>query len=306
MNNKYSFGAVPSPPDERDYQLASLISGAGQLPNEYINPLVNEIDILDQGSSNECVACSLSYLRWLAEYSQSNNRKVFSLTYLYANIEPEMYLGEGAIPREMLKILKDHGTCFYEDFPGFYTYADAIKEFSKVKEDLNTKAYPFRVSSYYAVNGVEQIKTAVYNLGGVSVMYPTYTCLMYPNNGCVEYNKNTVYTSHGNHEMTIVGWTADSWIVLNSWGTEWGNNGLCYVPFDYPIVEAWAIVDYITEVYYKMAKFLDTQGHWAEKDIDKAADKGVINGYDDNTFKPDEPLTRAQACVILNRLGLLN
>lgn len=83
-------------------------------------------------------------------------------------------------------------------------------------------------------------------------------------------------------------------------------HGLCYIPFNYPITEAWAIVDYITEVYYKMARFLDIEGHWAENDIEKAADKGVVSGFDDGTFKPDEGVTRAQLCSILNRLGLLD
>lgn len=55
-----------------------------------------------------------------------------------------------------------------------------------------------------------------------------------------------------------------------------------------------------------MARFLDTEGHWAENDIEKAADKGVVSGFDDGTFKPDEGVTRAQLCSILNRLGLLD
>jgi C1A family cysteine protease len=93
--------------------------------------------------------------------------------------------------------------------------------------------------------------------------------------------------------MTIVGWTETHWIVLNSWGKNYGDKGFCYIPFDYPIVEVWAITDNITEVMYKMARFLDTEGHWAEEAIDKAADKGIVNGFDNNTFKPDEPITRA-------------
>lgn len=49
----------------------------------------------------------------------------------------------------------------------------------------------------------------------------------------------------------------------------------------------------------------DVKGHWAEASIRKAMEKGVIKEYTDGTFKPDEPVTRAQLAVILDRLGLL-
>ncbi|ACJ33060.1 M15 family metallopeptidase [Anoxybacillus flavithermus] len=49
----------------------------------------------------------------------------------------------------------------------------------------------------------------------------------------------------------------------------------------------------------------DVKGHWAEASIKKAMEKGIIKGYSDGTFKPDEPVTRAQLAVILDRLGLL-
>jgi N-acetylmuramoyl-L-alanine amidase len=49
----------------------------------------------------------------------------------------------------------------------------------------------------------------------------------------------------------------------------------------------------------------DITGHWAEPSIRKAIEKGVMKGYTDGTFKPDDPVTRAQLAVILDRLGLL-
>ncbi|XWN51250.1 N-acetylmuramoyl-L-alanine amidase [Anoxybacillus flavithermus] len=49
----------------------------------------------------------------------------------------------------------------------------------------------------------------------------------------------------------------------------------------------------------------DVTGHWAEQSIKKAIQKGIIKGYSDGQFKPDEPVTRAQLAVILDRLGLL-
>ena len=46
----------------------------------------------------------------------------------------------------------------------------------------------------------------------------------------------------------------------------------------------------------------DYKGHWAEKYIDKVRDEGLMNGYEDGSFKPDEKVTRAQLAVILAKL----
>lgn len=49
----------------------------------------------------------------------------------------------------------------------------------------------------------------------------------------------------------------------------------------------------------------DITGHWAEVSIRKAIKAGIIKGHSDGQFRPDEPVTRAQLAVILERLGLI-
>lgn len=41
--------------------------------------------------------------------------------------------------------------------------------------------------------------------------------------------------------------------------------------------------------------------HWAYKAIEELAEKGIINGYEDGTFKPDEIVTRAELATMLDR-----
>ncbi len=48
--------------------------------------------------------------------------------------------------------------------------------------------------------------------------------------------------------------------------------------------------------------FTDIAGHWAEAEIHEAAARGWIKGYDDKTFRPDKPITRAEAMVLINRV----
>lgn len=42
--------------------------------------------------------------------------------------------------------------------------------------------------------------------------------------------------------------------------------------------------------------------HWAAKEIQECADKGLLDGFPDGSFKPDEPVTRAQLATVLLRL----
>ncbi len=44
----------------------------------------------------------------------------------------------------------------------------------------------------------------------------------------------------------------------------------------------------------------DIKGHWAEKYIVSAANKGWIKGYPDGTFKPNQYITRAEAMAFIN------
>ena len=48
------------------------------------------------------------------------------------------------------------------------------------------------------------------------------------------------------------------------------------------------------------ASFHDISGHWAERYIEKAIDYGFVNGYEDGTFKPNAPITRAEFTTMFN------
>ena len=52
----------------------------------------------------------------------------------------------------------------------------------------------------------------------------------------------------------------------------------------------------------KSDEIIDIGGHWAEKIIKEWVKTGVIEGYPDNTFRPDTPITRAEIAAILNNL----
>ncbi|WP_139996092.1 S-layer homology domain-containing protein [Paenibacillus paridis] len=47
--------------------------------------------------------------------------------------------------------------------------------------------------------------------------------------------------------------------------------------------------------------FSDIAGHWAEADIKRAILLGFVNGYADGTFRPNQPVTRAEFTAMLSR-----
>lgn len=49
-------------------------------------------------------------------------------------------------------------------------------------------------------------------------------------------------------------------------------------------------------------KFADVEGHWAEKYINSAAEKGWLSGYEDGLFRPNQYITRAETMSMINRV----
>ncbi len=67
-----------------------------------------------------------------------------------------------------------------------------------------------------------------------------------------------------------------------------------------------AVADAIAEGYRLSLKegtmFSDITNHWARDAIEKMAELDVVDGYADGTYRPGNPLTRAEAAVMLSRL----
>lgn len=233
-------GVISSPYDNRDYILNSLItSSESTLPTSY--RVVVSPPLYSQGSTGCCVACALAYCRYIQEVLQEGTSDKFSVNYIYGNRLSSDSQDDGMIPRQALKTLVNFGDCHWNDFKGYNEYPTAKSKYATNKENFDDLAYPYKINSYYKLNTTEEIKTAVYNLGCAIVVYDVTNYLRSPIDGYVVYDDSNIV---GQHCMTIVGWTEDDhWIVLNSWGSSYGIDGYCYVPFSYPINESWTMVD---------------------------------------------------------------
>ncbi|ARI76505.1 S-layer homology domain-containing protein [Halobacillus mangrovi] len=74
----------------------------------------------------------------------------------------------------------------------------------------------------------------------------------------------------------------------------------------YMIVTFLLLMTVLFPSYAKASEqFTDTEGHWANEEIEYLIEKEIVNGYPDGSFKPDAPITRAEASkVIISELDI--
>ncbi|MCR1850197.1 N-acetylmuramoyl-L-alanine amidase [Paeniclostridium sordellii] len=108
---------------------------------------------------------------------------------------------------------------------------------------------------------------------------------------------------------------ADSLNVRSGYGTEYQVIGTLKLGEKIEIVEqqnGWYKIKfngrygYVSGKYIELDKnkpnFIDINGHWAKNQIMDFSSKGYINGYEDNTFRPDANVSRAEFVKILNKV----
>ena len=121
---------------------------------------------------------------------------------------------------------------------------------------------------------IDEVKNAIYNYGPVSMAY-------YHTDDPSRWSGNTYYypgcTEDADHLVTIVGWDDDVehpegggsgvWIIKNSWGTDWGDDGyfyLCYGSGNMQGVASYRYQDYYAgEIiyYWDEAGLVDMGGY---------------------------------------------
>ena len=66
-----------------------------------------------------------------------------------------------------------------------------------------------------------------------------------------------------------------------------------------------ASVSYAPNLAARFVEFADLAGHWAKSAIEEAARIGFVEGYPDDSFRPDRSVTRAEfAAMLVRALGL--
>lgn len=263
--------------------------------------------VKNQNTKQTCVSYALSTMKEIQDYYDTNTKNNYSTSYIYLLRQDEQTTGEGMFIDLALDNMRKIGIVPYEMMPDNLNYDEgkSIRKKQCNNEELLSEGKKHCISSYAKINTTDEIKHSLYmNHSPVPIGVYIYESFMSVGaDGIVKNVSIDTEKYYGGHCMLIVGWTRighkNYWVVQNSWGTEWGDNGYCYIPFGYnALAEAYAVID--VEDYPVELK--DISGRWSEEVIEKCVRAGVITGFPDGSFKPTNTLTREQLCAVIYKV----
>lgn len=244
------YGALLSPPDERDHAFTVYGSSA---PRQYpVSFTVPHTSVLyDQDGTEMCVAFSIAQVREVQEEKESGVRPHLSPLWVYGNRSPEDYQGEGMCIRQALQTLTHEGLPLWDDLPGIGTYPEAAAAVARVKPLLEDRCLAYRAVRYMRLQSADEIKSTLMDFGPVVVCIAVIPVFETAGDGRVPLlpSLDGVPVS-GYHAMMVVGWDVldgiEYLVVENTWGEAWGDHGRGYIPVSSPVImEMWGVVDLV-------------------------------------------------------------
>lgn len=294
-------------PDERDFTLDLLETAAVDLPEEFYLPYPGKI--LNQKNIGACAGATMAAERGGTEYEQTGEFIEFSMGFSYANREgciDGLFGLEGRNFRDLFKNTQRIGAVPQKDFPYLDTYPNLWKLLSADKENLYKKAEPFRIGAYFnipvdAEDRILQIKKAILNRWRVPIGVPIYESFYRTGkNGIVPIPDKEKEKMYGYHAMKCRGYKPGYLWVQNSWDNSWGENGMCWIPFDFPFKELWIVTDDVDRYEVEVKRMYqdgDKISAWARKAVTEAFELDLMKG-DGKNFNPKDPVTREQMAQV--------
>lgn len=296
----YGLGCLKDEYDPRDYVFNEEPAGAVSYP---VGFQLEPMPIKNQQTISSCVAHACATIKEIQEYYETGIKKQFSVGWLYGYRLPNHYQGEGMYAKDALAMLVNYGNVLYNDFPENFEYSKIKTLVNNRKTDCLAKAKQYRTNSYAVVSTTSAAKNAIYNLHTpLLITIDVYESFYDIDHSGIVPNKSGGYA--GSHALVIVGWTkignTEYYVVQNSWGEDWGDNGYCYIKPSNSIIDK---IYLTTDKENVKTSFTDVpSNHWAHEYIDKCVKAGLISGYTDGSFKPSNTITRAEICTMFAKM----
>lgn len=234
MHPNIKYPLRPDSLDLRDYHLRSAFKTPEQLPKHMdLRPKMSPV--VDQGELGSCTANAI--VSGLREYLLLRSGKPFkplSRLFLYwheRQVEGTIEEDAGASLRDGMKLLQKLGVCRSELWP--YTEDFRRKPDAAAEAD----ASHYRIREYHRVVGLNSLKAALAQ--GMPVvfgmlLYESFEGRGPETTGVIHMPDISTEPLLGGHAMCAAGYDDDQKMVIvrNSWGTRWGKNGYCFIPYE--------------------------------------------------------------------------
>lgn len=259
LNRFFSNGCVPDLKDVRDYQYEEVFS-AINLPDEYsvLHELPLGLKIENQGSSLSCVGQSISKYVELLNYFDEKKNKDTSAKFVYSRI---FLPGGGASIRDGMKSIVDIGVCEEEFDLSYENNTPPSEIYMRQKNEAPTtieNAKIYSAKEYRRIDwwNIQMIKEAIFLNKGVVTGFRGDGEGWSAKDGIVRPPKEGEGTF--GHAVLLVGWKKiegqDYIICVNSWGNQWGQNGLGLIHPSYwgdNAFALWTLIDKPNEIEMK-------------------------------------------------------
>ncbi len=282
MDKRRYNGAIQSPKDGRDYKILQCmdIPAGGALYPDNLKVWIPE-EVKDQGNVQSCTAFAMSAILECIEYKLYGRKENFSVGFLYGNRRQSDWKGEGCIMRDVPKTVQKYGNVYNTVYEDLSEVSKVIDNFEKNYASCSMHSKKL-VKNYIRIDTEQEAKSFLYKY---NVPLFVSTRMKYI---------NPLTKSEGLHAMAAYGYDKKYFYCLNSWGKY--NCEHPKIKFE-NFTEVWGIVPMEKE------KFKDIEdSYWAKDIIENLAEKRIVNGFADNTFRPEKQLTRAEYCASVYNL----
>jgi len=219
----------PSPIDERDWIAESIFPPISDSFPSKLDLRDDMQPVRSQGNQGTCAAQTASAMKEWQEHQDVNLNEYLSPQFVYDNrCNPD---SSGMYARDVMKILNKVGICKETTYP----YGKSMN----ITDEISKEALKFLIKSYAQINTIDGLKTALVKSGPCFIAVPVY------NYGPRMWKPEQGEKHLGGHAMTIVGWTKEGFIIRNSWGKYWGDDGYTIFPYcDWGLQwEVWTTID---------------------------------------------------------------
>lgn len=235
----HGYGYVPDVPDARDFKFATLRPPSKLPASVDLRHLCSPVR--DQGQLGSCTGFALAVgLREFFENKMKGALVKLSPLFVYyeeRKIENTINQDAGAQIRDGMKVLAGMGCAPETDDPY------KIQVFTKAPSAKAVKdATKFKITSYHRVSTVADMQACLADGNGFAMgfrVYASFESTAVAKNGKVPMPKAGEKLL-GGHAVFGAGYKMDpKWpgggffIVKNSWGTKWGDQGYFYLPFEF-------------------------------------------------------------------------